>query len=263
VAHSEPKGARVIRLGLVLGIEVGIDRSWFAVLAPITWWLSRSDGPFQVLELAPSQRIVVSLLAAILFFVSVLIHELIYVLIVRRFGDRADGLTLYSLGGIARSESEVAIPIHSTWLLLVTPLVYVLVAGFCLACGAYGPSSAAWATLLMFLAGANAALAALNLLPVYPFDGGRVLHAIMWRYMGDRIRATRVSITIARILGLLFALYAVRQLMASDLSGHNPPPRFGLRQGWLCCPLWTDGDLPNFDYRSRIAAAVGGETRLP
>ena len=173
------------RLGRIAGLEFGVNWSWFVVFVLIVWTLASGIFPSTNPDLSKGTHIAMAIVAAFLFFLSILLHEFGHALQARREGIEIDGITLWLFGGVARfkgawktagAEFRVAIagPIAS----LVLGVVFVLIA---LIPGL--PESvdavAAWLGYI------NLTLLLFNLIPAQPLDGGRVLHSALWRYKAD------------------------------------------------------------------------------
>lgn len=183
-----------VRLGRVAGVDIRIHSSWLIVFALVTWSLAASYFPQEYPSFGPGTCWLLGVLAALLLFVAVLLHELAHSLVAQARGLSVDSITLYAFGGVSNIASEPqkagtefllagAGPLTS---LLLGALSYVgAVALKDVNLGAYA--------VLQYLATINTWLAIFNLLPGYPLDGGRVLHALLWRATGDRVRATRMA----------------------------------------------------------------------
>src|SRR5512141_1230370 len=189
---------RSFRLGSVLGIEVRIDISWFVLFALLLWTFSQSVFP----ESYPGQSGwaygAMALAAALLFFASLLAHELSHSVVARRRGVTVEGITLFIFGGMARTRMEPRRAGDEFVIAGVGPLASVLIgalfAGIWLGGEAVGLpvgiTAVAW-----YLALVNVALAVFNLLPGFPLDGGRLLRSAVWHFTRDLRRATRVATT--------------------------------------------------------------------
>ena len=190
-----------IRLGRVFGIPVGVSWTLVLVVALLTWDLAVSlPGGLTV------AAVVVATAAAVIFFMSVLLHELAHSVVARRAGVRVDGITLWLLGGVSRFGSEAPDAGAELRIAVAGPAVSLLVAvGFgvlWLAAGALAlPATVAAA--LGWLAVINGAVAVFNLLPAAPLDGGRVLGAALWARSHDRDQAQVSAAHAGRMLGWL------------------------------------------------------------
>jgi Zn-dependent protease len=194
-----------IQLARLFGIRIGVSASWFVVLFLFIFILSSS---FQdVLEGSDTQAYVVAVAAALLFFVSLILHELGHALAARRSGIQVTGIDLWFFGGIAKMSRDTRSPREELWVAISGPLVTLLIVGLCTGTGVVidggnfidtavfesGASSDPTLLLLGYLATINAALFAFNLIPAFPLDGGRIARALAWRLTGDKAKATRVA----------------------------------------------------------------------
>jgi Zn-dependent protease/CBS domain-containing protein len=191
-------------LGRVSGISIGVNWSWLVVFALIVWTLATGIFPSTNPGLEDGTYVGMALVAALLFFASLLLHELGHALEARREGMEIEGITLWLFGGVAKFKgmfpsagAEFRIAIAGPLVSLVLGLVFLAVA---LAVGnpAEVDGVAAWLGYI------NLALLAFNLLPALPLDGGRVLRSALWQARGDFGWATRVAAAIGRGMGYLF-----------------------------------------------------------
>jgi Zn-dependent protease/CBS domain-containing protein len=190
-------------LGRIAGVRVGINWSWAIVFALIAWSLEDTVFPGQDPGLAKATYIAMALVAAVLFFASLLLHELGHAVQARREGIEIDGITLWLFGGVARFRGELPSAGAELRMALAGPLVTaVLGSAFALlAILTHFPGPvdgvAAWLGYI------NLFLLAFNLLPALPLDGGRVLRATLWGLKRDYSWATVVATNIGRGFGLL------------------------------------------------------------
>jgi Zn-dependent protease len=144
-------------------------------------------------------------LTALAFLAAVLAHELGHAIVARRQGLGVDGITLWALGGLTRIEGDAPSPAGELRISGIGPLVSLALGlglgGVGLALGALG-----WSPLVAaafgWLGAINVILAVFNALPGAPLDGGRLLHAALWRHHGDRLRATETASRVGWVLGL-------------------------------------------------------------
>ena len=187
-------------IGRCLGIRVGIHPSWLVVFALVVWVLSNS-----FVDLGGAHALALAVITALAFFGSVVVHEYAHALVARRFGVATLSIRLFLFGGVATIAAEPPSPGAEAAIAVAGPLCSAALAGLCglgleIARGLAGEPHLA--LLLMALTAANALLAAFNLLPAFPMDGGRILRAAIWRLRGDHAAATRLS----SVAGMGFAL---------------------------------------------------------
>lgn len=194
-----------IRFGRLFGIEIGAHLSWLIIVALVTLSLAAHFAATQP-AWPRALRWGAALLTAVLFFASVVAHELSHSLVARRYGVPVRAITLFLFGGVAQIESEARRPSHEFWIAAAGPIASVIV-GLCFGALAVaaGPTGVT-AAVARWLARINVALALFNLLPAFPLDGGRVLRGLVWWKTGDHRRATRIAAGAGRLLALLMIL---------------------------------------------------------
>ncbi|HEX8742343.1 MAG TPA: site-2 protease family protein [Thermoleophilaceae bacterium] len=219
-------GGRSIQLARVFGIRIGVDPSWFVVLFLFIWWLSDSfpgsDG----------QSFTLATAAALLFFTSVVLHELGHAVVAMRSGIGIAGIDLWLFGGLARMKSDTRTPGQEFAVAAAGPAVTLAIAAGCFGLGAllYGAdavvdgmvfdSDVAGAALLGWLTIINMVLLVFNLIPAYPLDGGRIARAFAWWRSGDRERATRIVARMGRAFGWMLIGLGLFVLLNGDaISG--------------------------------------------
>jgi len=197
---------RSFRLGSALGIEIRIDPSWFVIFFLILWTFSRTVFPLDYPGMAEWTYYAMGLVGALLFFSSLLAHELSHSVVARRRGVPVEGITLFIFGGMARTRMESRSPGEEFVIAGVGPLASVLIG---LVFGAiwwlgdrlgWTPAVTGVAEYLGFL---NVMLAVFNLLPGFPLDGGRLLRSAVWKATGNMGKATRVASIAGTILALV------------------------------------------------------------
>src|SRR5216684_9122415 len=193
------------RIGKIAGIDIYIHVSWIIILVLLT--VSLAIGWFP--QLYPGQSTatywIVSLIAALLLFVSVLLHELAHSLVARRRGLPVKNITLFIFGGVSNIEQEPKDPGIEFQVAVVGPLTSILIGVVCLLLqlplrGTNSPLE----EILYYLAVTNILLGVFNLIPAFPLDGGRVLRSIIWRISGSMRQATRVASITGQVIAYLF-----------------------------------------------------------
>jgi Zn-dependent protease/CBS domain-containing protein len=209
------------RLGHVRGIEIRIDWSLALIFFLIAFNLGAGLFPMQHPDWSPLLSWTVALIAAVLFFASVLCHELAHALMARRQGVPVGEITLFMFGGLARIGGEPANPRAEFLIAIVGPLTSLAIGIVAITFGLLTAGSQVTSasdpgafiarlnpvsSLLLWLGPINILLAIFNLIPGFPLDGGRVLRAILWRTTGDLVKATRWASIAGRVvaLGLIF-----------------------------------------------------------
>lgn len=211
-----------IRLGRILGFEVRLDYSWFIILFLVLWSFSQGVFPASVPGLAPVAYMIMGLTGALLFFVSLLAHELSHSVVARRKGIEVEGITLFLFGGVARTRAEAGSAGDEFWIAIVGPLMSLaiglslgLLGGVADATGVH-PAVIA---VLQYIALLNVVLAVFNMLPGFPLDGGRVLRAAVWKFTGSVSRATQVASFGGQALGYALIALGVWQAFGGNVMG--------------------------------------------
>lgn len=203
-----------MRVGKLFGIDIVIHVSWIFIFALVAWVLGSDTGPLHLVDLSPTARGALGVVAAILFFASVLAHELAHSLLARLRGIDVRSITLFIFGGVSSLDSDPTNPTAEGWISLVGPLSSLVIAGIFEAIAYALGMATPLGAVAHYLAYANVTLAVFNMVPAMPLDGGRVLHAIIWGRVGDRMRATRVAIGVGRVLaGLIIAAGVLESLL--------------------------------------------------
>jgi Zn-dependent protease len=198
-----------VGIGRLAGIPISIHPLWLVIVALITWSLGEAYYPEKVPGIAPAAAYGLGLASALLFFASILLHELGHAVVARRYGVAIEGIQLWLLGGVARMKDTAHQPDHELRFALAGPAVTLaIVIAFGLATAAL-PASApeALSSFVAYQASVNLLILVFNLLPAFPLDGGRVLRALLWRRSGDIERATVRAAAVGR--GFAYALIAL------------------------------------------------------
>jgi Zn-dependent protease len=219
-----------IQVGRVFGIRIGVDYSWFIVLFLIIWNLS---GYYD--DVTPgSDAFVLAVVSALLFFLSILLHELGHAVVALRNGIPIEGIDLWMFGGVAKLGRDTDSPGVEFRVAVAGPVVTLVIAVVCLGLGAAVSSGSdalhsaqfsnevtdASTAVLGYLASVNVLLLAFNLIPAFPLDGGRIARAIAWKVTGDRNRATRFAARLGRAGGyLMIAAGVAVYVVWDDLVG--------------------------------------------
>jgi len=208
-----------IPLGRILGIQIGLDYSWFVIFALLTWMLAGSYFPAEFKGWPPFLYWVMGALTAIMFFVSVLLHELGHSVVALRYKIPVRSITLFLFGGVAEIGAEPPSAISEFFIACAGPLVSLILAVLFYTVQPLASGIEPLLGLTKFLAYINLALALFNLIPGYPLDGGRVFRAIVWAITGNMRRATLIAANTGRFFAFLFILAGVWQIMNGGLTG--------------------------------------------
>jgi Zn-dependent protease/CBS domain-containing protein len=206
-------------IGRIGGIEVRLNWSLIAVFALIAWSLSDGVFPSQDPGLSHGTYVAMGIVAALLFLVSILLHELGHSLVARREGIEVDSITLWLFGGVSQFKGRYKSPGDEFRVAFTGPLVSIVL-GVLFVLIALGDLPSSVDGVAAWLGYINLILAVFNLLPASPLDGGRVLHSVLWRVKGDFAWATRVASEVGQGFGYLFiALGLVMFIFQGSFSG--------------------------------------------
>ncbi|MDR5682502.1 MAG: site-2 protease family protein [Armatimonadota bacterium] len=196
-----------IRLGRLFGIAVQIHFTWFIAVWVISWSLAQGVFPQQIPGLPSGTYWTMGVAGALLLFASVLVHEFGHALTARTLGIPTRSITLFLFGGVAQIAREPERPAHEFWVAIAGPVTSVALAGlFWFATPRAEPVPAT--ALMGYLSWVNLLLAGFNMIPAFPLDGGRVLRAILWNFLGLE-RATRVTTTLGHATAAAFVVLGV------------------------------------------------------
>lgn len=208
-----------IKLGTVFGVELGLHYSWFVIALLITFSLV---AQFHNVNRGWSDWVVwsVAIVTGILFFGGLFAHELSHAMVAKAAGIPIHKITLFLLGGVAQIEKEAADAKTEFWMAIVGPITSGLI-GLVLLVLAWAAGWAPWSSpltpltaVLVWLGYINLALAAFNMIPGFPLDGGRVLHALLWWGMHDAERSTKAAARTGQVIAVMFIAYGVIEFFA-------------------------------------------------
>jgi Zn-dependent protease/CBS domain-containing protein len=208
------------RVARIAGIQVRVDSSWVVIALLITYSMYLRTAVLYP-ELSGGGAVALGIGATVLFFGSVLVHELAHALVSQARGIRVQDITLFLFGGATRAKVESRGPADEFLIALVGPLTSGLLAALFGIIASLGGDvlSAPLAGTFGYLAWTNLLLAAFNLVPGFPLDGGRLLRAAIWRATGNLARATRIASAAGQGVGWLLVAGGVAWLLAGDLAG--------------------------------------------
>lgn len=210
-------------IGRWLGFEIRIDWSWFVVFALVVWTFSAHEFPRQLPGYEDLIYYTMGVTGALVFFLSVLVHELAHATVARARGIEVEGITLFIFGGIARTRMEAERAIDEFLLTVVGPLSSLGLAGVFYGLASFGEVfgwSEPVVSVARYLALLNLILAVFNMVPGFPLDGGRIFRSGVWALTGDLEKATRWATRIGRGVGwLLIALGVVELFYGFVLAG--------------------------------------------
>ena len=215
-----------IRLGRLFGIEIGLHYSWFIIALLIFFSLV---GHFHVInpQWSPPVAWTLAAITALLFFASILAHELSHAAVAKSRGMPVKSITLFALGGVANIEKESVDAKSEFWMAIVGPITSaVLGLSFLAIAWTAGwqpsrgtPAVPLWAGLV-WLGYINIALAVFNMIPAFPLDGGRVLRSIIWGINRDPVRSTKIAAGVGQFISVAFIVIGLLRFFAgADFGG--------------------------------------------
>ncbi|MFC8349357.1 site-2 protease family protein [Streptomyces sp. NPDC057280] len=274
--QREPGGG--LLMGRPFGVPVYVAPSWFLVAALITWVFGGQLD--RVLPELGAARYLVSLFFAVAFYASVLVHELAHTVAALRFKLPVRRIQLQFFGGVSEIEKEAETPGREFVLAFVGPLLSLVLAGlFYVALQPVEPGTVP-GVLLAGLMISNLIVAAFNLLPGLPLDGGRMLRAVVWKITGKPMSGTIAAAWVGRALAVS-VLIGLPLLTQSGALGSNAEDNVGmdtvmdaLLAAILAAIIWTGAGnslrmarlrehLPELRARNLTRRAVPVETDTP
>src|SRR6202011_298997 len=208
------------RIGSILGIPIYLHASWLLIFGLITYSLGEQFTQSHP-QWSSTEHWTVGVLTSLLFFASVLFHELSHSVVAMHYKIRVASITLFVFGGVARIGREPAKAMQEFNIAIAGPLASLFLAFAFYSLTQFFPYAQMTGALAVWLWQTNAALALFNLLPGFPLDGGRIFRAIVWGVTKDFSRATKIAGTSGKIVAygmILFgAGYAMRGQWTSGL----------------------------------------------
>jgi len=211
-----------VTLFRLFGFEVRLDASWLIIAVLVTWSLAAGVFPYLYPGLPRETYWIMAVVGALGLFISIVVHEFSHSLVARRFGMPMKGITLFIFGGVAEMGDEPPTARAEFLMAIAGPVTSLAIAGLFFLIYRLG-GQLGWQApvnaVIYYIASINGILAAFNLMPAFPLDGGRMLRAILWGYKDDLRWATRISATVgaAFALGLMFV--GILQFIGGNLIG--------------------------------------------
>lgn len=214
-----------LRIGSIFGIPIYLHVSWLLIFGLITYSLAMQFTQGHP-QWSPTEHWTVGILTSLLFFASVLFHELSHSVVAMHYKIRVVSITLFIFGGVARIGREPSKAIQEFNIAIAGPLASYFLCAVFFSLTLIAPTSDALGALGQWLAQINFAVATFNLLPGFPLDGGRIFRAAVWGATKDFTRATRI----ASVAGQLVAYGMI--LMGAWVAAVKSDWQSGL---WLAC----------------------------
>jgi Zn-dependent protease/CBS domain-containing protein len=211
-----------IKLFKLLGFEVRIDLSWLIIAGLVTWSLADGLFPYLYPGLTSETYWFMGIVGALGLFISIIAHEFCHSLVARKFGMPMKGITLFIFGGVAEMGDEPPTAKAEFLMAIVGPLSSIAIGVIFYLIHLYG-NSAGWNPpvngVIYYIAYINGILAAFNLIPAFPLDGGRVLRSILWGIKGNLRWATRVSSAIGSAFGIALLILGIFWFIRGNIIG--------------------------------------------
>lgn len=213
---------RGFRLGRLMGIDVHLHSSWFIIALLVMWSLAAVALPADFPDAAAGIRLLMAAVITVLFFASLLAHELAHSLVAMTRGIPVHRITFFLFGGMAQTSRDSRSPGEEFLIAIAGPVCSLLLAGSFLALWWAG-AAAGWSRVVtgpVAYAGVlNLVLAVFNMLPGYPMDGGRVLRAAIWKGTGSVTRATRWASRVGEAMAYGLMIFGVLDAATGDVMG--------------------------------------------
>lgn len=203
-----------IKLGRIFGIAIGLHYSWIIIALLVTLSL-RGQFAASHPDWTVATTWTTAIITGLLFFVSILLHELSHAAVAKLRGLPVRAITLFALGGVAQIDKDAADAKTEFWMGIIGPITSVLIGVVCLALSFLlgwnlaGEPNSPIAAMFMWLGVINIALGIFNMVPGFPLDGGRVLRAIVWWITGDANRSTRIASVVGQFVAFGFIIIGI------------------------------------------------------
>jgi Zn-dependent protease len=243
------------RVARILGIDIRIHISWLLIFLLVLLSLADQVFPASYPQWSQQKTFIVSAIAALLFFTSVLLHELAHAIVALRFKMSVSSITLFLLGGVANLTKEPPSAKAEFFMAAAGPATSLAIGGFAILVQQLVTDSITRVPSLQpveavagYLGFINVAVALFNLVPGFPLDGGRVLRSIIWGGRRDRVAATRIAARGGQLVAGLMVVYGVSRVVGGEAMS-------GLWMGLIAYFLY--GAATQALQQERVSAAVG------
>jgi PDZ domain-containing secreted protein/Zn-dependent protease len=196
----------------VRGIPIGVSWSWLVVAGFLTWWLTSQLFPQRYPGLGTGTYVAMASASALMFFVSIVLHELGHAFRALKEGMKIEGITLWLFGGVARflgmfpsAGAELRIAVAGPLVSVALALLFWALASVSHPLGLPVPLRGG----LEYLAAINVLVVVFNLVPALPLDGGRILRSLIWKRRGDFPSATRTAAVLGQAFGFILGAYGI------------------------------------------------------
>ena len=205
-----------LRIGTIAGIPISLDYSWFLIFFLLTWSLGASYFPQQFPGWASWEYWAIGMLATLLLFLSVLLHEFGHATAARHYRIPVREITLFIFGGVAQIQEEPKSAWSEFWIAIAGPAVSLTLGVLFEALAQMTTSVSQLYAIFNYVGYVNLALFAFNLIPGFPLDGGRVLRAILWGASRDTHRATLIAANVGRFIAYGFIALGLFMILGGN-----------------------------------------------
>lgn len=209
---------RSIKLFRIGGIPIGLHPSWFVIFLFLTWSLANGYFAESSFNLPFGGIWILGLITSLLFFGSVLAHELGHSFVALRNGIPVKSISLFFLGGVAEIKREPSSPGEEFRIALAGPMVSLALALVFNSLAQFSGGLPYLAAAFSYLGRVNLLLGAFNMIPGFPMDGGRILRAAIWKVSGDHYRATQAASFTGRLVAFGFIAYGVFSVFTGNFG---------------------------------------------
>ncbi|RPI33111.1 MAG: CBS domain-containing protein [Chloroflexota bacterium] len=253
-----------LKLARLFGINIYIDWSWIFIFLLVTWNLAAGVFPQIHPEWSLGLNIAIGLAASLLFFGSVLAHELAHSLVAKASGLPVRRITLFIFGGVSNIEREPPSPLTEFLISIVVPLTSLILGALFIVLGGASLMSVGTSlgnptqalrnldplsTLLIWLGPINILLGIFNLIPGFPLDGGRVLRSILWAATNNLRTATRWATLVGQIVAWLFIIAGIAMAFGVRIPFFGTGIISGL---WLAFIGWFLNNAASQSYQQVV-----------
>ncbi len=207
-----------LKLFRVAGIDIQLHMSWWFVFVFLSWSLATNYFPVQFIGYSSVMYWIMGVLAALLLFVSVLLHELSHSFVAQLKKIEVKSITLFFFGGVAGIEKEDMKPQDEFQMAIAGPLFSLLLGGVCYVLFLYVVSGF-WLGIFSYLYQLNITLAVFNMVPAFPLDGGRAFRALLYGYYKDLRKATKIAASFGKGFGIFLIFVGVFSLFSKVGGG--------------------------------------------
>jgi len=258
---------RGIRIAKLFGIKIKVDWSWLLILLLVVWNLSSAFSQVHP-DWSLAFTITMGVVAALMFFLSVLLHELAHSLVAKSQGIPVNSITLFLFGGVSNIKDEPKSPANEFWMAILGPVTSLVIGfGLLLLSGiGLNPQNLqqiqpmelmgeldAVRTLTIWLGSVNVILGIFNLIPGYPLDGGRVLRSIFWAISNNLRKATRWASFVGQAIAWALIVSGIAMVFGVQI----PVLGQGLINGiWLIFIGWFLNNAASRGYQQLVIRDV-------